>query len=460
MNSIKSIYWQQGLFLKPHHFQYLHAQQQEEIAALRTSIQPYYWGLSKVSVNKQELNDHNLVIDALEVVFRDGTLVRLPQNARISNRSFETRVDEADEEIQVYVGLKMFDKNKPNVIEVDSFDTLEDIDTRYISKSDSLAVSNLYHADETAEVQFLDYCLKLFFDDEIKNLNGYQLLPLAKIRREGDQMLLSSTYTTPLLDINADTHFFEIVKSIQKDLSFHLLQLHEYKLPSNIILQEANYLKYVMALQALSPFAPRLNHMIKTPGMHPWKFYELLLELVAVLSTFSDRVNIFGRLENGNLLLKEYDHTDLYACFDGARTLIKELLDVIIIGPEYILPFTKEASSFTLECPLSLFQARYRYFLLLKAPTHKEEMATAFSRYAKIAAASEIDTIVERSLPGLPFRPYDMPIQGLPEREDSVKYELLIDDPQWNAIQQMQNITIEFDDALEDVAIELVVVKS
>jgi predicted component of type VI protein secretion system len=87
-------------------------------------------------------------------------------------------------------------------------------------------------------------------------------------------------------------------------------------------------------------------------------------------------------------------------------------------------------------------------------------MTEAFSKYAKIAAASEIDTIVERSLPGLPFEPYNMPIQGLPERGDSLKYELLIDDPQWNAIQQMQNITIEFNEALEDVAIELVVLKS
>ena len=460
MNTVKSIYWQQGLFLKPHHFQYLHTQQQEETAQLRKELHPYFWGVSKISVNMLELINHYFVIDELELVFRDGTLVTLSKNALVSSRSFEALMDETEDDIQVYIALKIFNKNAHNVTELDSLEQLENIDTRYISKSESSLINNLYHEDESAEVQFLDYCLKIFFEDEVKNLNGYQILPIAKIKKQSDQTVLSATYTAPLLEVKADANLFETLKSIQKDLTFHLLQLHEYKLPSNIVLQEANYLKYVMALQALSPFSPKLNHMMKTPNMHPWKFYELLLELVAVLSTFSNRVNIFGKLDNGNVLIKDYDHMNLYECFNGMKVLIKELLDVIIIGPEYILPFTKDETSFRLDCPLSIFQARYRYFLVLKAPTDKEHMTKAFTQYAKIAAASEIDVIVERSLPGLPFEPYNMPIQGLPERAESARYELLIDDRQWNAIQQQQNITIEFDDALEDIGIELVVLKN
>ncbi len=460
MNTYKSIYWHQGLFLKPHHFQYLHAQQQEENAKLREHIHPYFWGVSEFKVDKKELLNGNVAVEALEMVFQDGTVVSLPQNARISSRSFETMFNEAEDDIQLYVGLKSFDKRVPNVTEVDSFDNLEEITTRYISGSEAQLVNNLYHEDESAEIQFMDYCLKIFFDDEIKNLNAYQIMPLGKIEKQSEQIVLSTLYTAPLLDIRADANFFEILKSIQKGLSAHLLQLHEYKLPSTIVLEEANYLKYVMALQALSPFAPKLNHMIKTPNMHPWKFYELFLELVAVLSTFSERVNVFGKLENGKLLIRDYDHLNLYDCFSEIKLLINELLDVIIIGPEYVLPFMKNETSFTLDCPVSIFQSKYRYFLLLKTPTDQENMKTNFTEYAKIATASEIDTIVERSLPGLRFEPYDMPIQGLPERGESVTYELLTDDKQWAHIQQMQNMTIEFDEARDDVVIELIVLKN
>ena len=460
MNKFKSIYWHQGLFLKPHHFQYLQAQQQEEYIKLREHIQPYFWGVSKVDINMKELLNSKIVIETLEMVFMDGTSVSLPKNSVISSRSFGTVFNETDDDIQVYIGLKSFNENVPNVTELNSFDNLENINTRYVSNSEPTSANNLYHDDESAEVQFMDYCLKIFFDDEIKNLNGYQILPLAKIKKQSDQIVLSNTYTAPLLDIKADINLLEMIKTIQRDLSSHLLQLHEYKLPSNIILQEANYLKYVMALQVLSPYAPKLNHMLKLPNLHPWKFYEVFLELVAVLSTFSNRVNAFGKLDNGNTLIRDYDHLNLYECFSEVKLLIKELLDVIIIGPEFVLPFTKEETSFTLDCPVSIFQAKYRYFLLFKTPTDQENMTKAFSEFAKIAASSEIDTIVERSLLGLKFEPYPMTIQGLPQRAESVTFELQTDDDRWNAIQQTQNITIEFDEALDDVSIELVVLKN
>ena len=460
MNKFKSIYWHQGLFLKPHHFQYLQAQQQEEYIKLRENIEPYFWGVSKVNIDLKELLNRKIVIEELEMVFMDGTSISLPKNSVISSRSFDTVFNETDDDIQVYIGLKSFNENVPNVTELDSLDDLENVNTRYISNSEPISVNNLYQEDESADVQFMDYCLKIFFDDEVKNLNAYQIIPLTKIQKRSEQIVLSSTYTSPLLGIKADANFLEVIKSIQRDLSSHLLQLHEYKLPSSIVLQEANYLKYVMALQALSPYAPRLNHMLKLPNLHPMKFYELFLELVAVLSTFSNRVNAFGKLENGNTLIRDYDHFNLYECFSEVKLLIKELLDVIIIGPEYVLPFTKNETSFTLDCPVSIFQAKYRYFLLLKTPTDQESMTKAFSKFAKIAASSEIDTIVERSLLGLGLEPYAMAIQGLPQREESVTFELQIDDDRWNAIQQTQNITIEFDEALDDVSMELVVLKN
>ena len=460
MNKFKSIYWHQGLFLKPHHFQYLQAQQQEEYIKLRESMQPYYWGVYKADINLKELLEGKVVIDELEMVFMDGTSVILPKNAVISSRSFDTLFNENGDDIQLYIGLKSFNENVPNVTELETFNDLEEVNTRYVTNSEPTSAHNLYHEDESAEVQFMDYCLKIFFEDEIKNLNGYQITPLAKIKKQSDQIILSNTYTPPLLDIKANTNLLETIKTIQRDLSSHLLQLHEYKLPSNIVLQEANYLKYVMALQALSPYAPKLNHMLKQPNLHPWKLYELFLELVAVLSTFSNRVNAFGKLKNGNTLIRDYDHLNLYDCFNEVKLLIKELLDVIIIGPEFVLPFTKEETSFTLDCPVSIFQAKYRYFLLLKAPTDQEKMATSFLEFAKVAASSEIDTIVERSLLGLKFEPYAMAIQGLPQRAESITFELRTDDDRWNAIQQTQNITIEFDEALDDVSIELVVLKN
>jgi len=460
MNNFKPIYWHQGLFLKPHHFQYLYTEQQQENFKLKQMSQPFFWGISKLEINKKELLNKNIVIEQLELIFRDGTTINFPHNAAVASRTFDDKYDALEENLKFYIGLKSFNKNGVNVTELDSFDNLESVDTRFISNSEAYDVNNLYHKDESAQIQFMDYCLKIFFEDEIQNLNSYQIIPLATIEKQSEQIVIGENYIAPVLDIRCSANLFEIIKTVQKDLTSHVLQLGEYKLPSNIILQEANYLKYIMALQALSPFVPKLNHMMKVSTSHPLKYYELFLELIGVLSTFSNRVNVFGKLDNGVILVGDYDHLNLYECFNNAKILIKELLDVIIIGPDYILPFTKDESTFTLECPIAIFHANYRYFLVVKMPTNKENLKKSFLEFAKIAASSEIDIIVQRSLQGLSFELYDMPIQGLPQRENSTAYELLINNEQWGYIQQKQNMTIEFDEALDDVSIELIVLKS
>jgi len=460
MNTSKSIYWHQGLFLKPHHFQYLHAQQQEENLKLRKSIHPYFWGVSKLNIDEKELLSKNILIRELELVFMDGTSIDISQNAVVKSRYFNEFYDDTDSDLKIYIGLKNFNKDTLNVTEIDSLNDTKDINTRFITNSEATNAKNLYHKDEDAQIQFMDYYLKIFFEDEIKSINDYQIIQIAQIEKQSENPLLDNKFTPPLLNIEANLNLFETLRAIQKDLTSHVIQLQEYKLSSDALLKEPNYLKYATALQTLSMYAPQLNHMLKTKDIHPWKYYEVFLKLVGVLSTFSNRVNIFGKLENGTYLIRDYDHLNLSKCFDDIKMLINELLDVIIIGPEYILPFTKEETTFTLDCPVSIFHAKYRYFLVVKTPSNKDALQKSFLEFAKIASSSEIDTIVRRSLLGLPFELYEMPIQGLPQREDSYYYELLTNNKRWEHIQQTQNITIEFDEATDDVSIELIVLKN
>ncbi|MEA1892864.1 MAG: type VI secretion system baseplate subunit TssK [Campylobacterota bacterium] len=459
MNTLKPIYWHQGLFLKPHHFQYLQAYQQQDALVVKENLEPYFWGVSKLDIDKKELLNKNFLIQNLELIFMDGTVVNLPDNALLKSRSFEKLYNDMLEDLKVYVGIKSFTQSELNVTQLDSYENLKNIDTRFISKKDAIKVNNLYHEDESADVQFMDYYLKIFFEDEIEDLNSYQIIPLAKIKKQSEQVVLSDSFTPPLLNIKVDANFFEIIKIIQKDLTSHAFQLQEYKLPLDSLADEPNYLKYITALQALSNYLPKLNHMLKTPNIHPWHYYGIFTQIIGILSTFSTRVNIFGKSDSGNYLIQEYDHLNLYECFNEIRLLISELLDGIIIGPDYILAFNKDETSFTLDCPVTIFHAKYRYYLVLKTPTQTQRLQESFVSFAKIATSTEIESIVQRSLPGLPFEIFNFPIQGLPQRENSVYLELMTEDSHWASILQAQNIAIEFDDALDDVTIELVVLK-
>ena len=459
MNNQKRIYWHQGLFLKPHHFQYLELFNSQDSLALQEQTKPYFWGLTKLSIDEKELLNKNFLLKELDIIFPDGSIVSVPKNAVVANRFFDKKIEENVKDFKVYIGLKKLGADEINVTELDSYENLLNIDTRFITKTDVHEMNNLYQEDETADIPFLDYFLKIVFEDEIEELNGYQVLPIAKINISQEQISLSDDFVPPLLDINRDKILFEMIKKIEKNLTLHSMQLEEYKLPFETIIQEPNYLKYMMALQGLGGLLPKLKHMSSSSVMHPWEYYEVLLQVVGVLSTFSNRVNLFGKMENGNYLISPYEHLNLYKCFEDVSLLIDELLDAIIIGPDYILPFTKENTTFTLDCPVSIFQAKYRYFVSLKTATNKEKIERDFLEYGKLAASSQIETIVQRSLPGLPFDKYDMPIQGMPQNSQVSIFELFTDDVQWTHIQETQNITIEFEDAQDELSIELIILK-
>ena len=459
MHSLKPIFWHQGLFLKPHHFQYLQAYEEENNSVAKQNSTPYFWGVSKLIIDEKELFDKNFAIEALQMVFLDGTTVDLNKDAIVSTRSFAKRYSDNTKALQLYIGLKKFDKNRVNVTEVDAYESLISIDTRFVSKRETTAVNNLYHKDDPAQVQFMDYYLKIFFEDEIADLHDYELLPLVKIVEENGQMVLDRHSTAPLLHIEADTNFFELIKTMQKNLTQHAYQLEEYKLSPSKLLQEPDYLKYFMALQSLSQVIPTLNHMLKTPHIHPWHYYGHFAQAIGMLSNFSTRINLLGKLDNGSYLLKEYEHNNLYECFDAMKILIGELLDDIIIGPDFVLPFSREDTSFSLECDVTIFQARYQYYLVIKAPDTSDDLSNNFSHFAKISSRGKIDTIVQRSLPGLLCERYDLPLQGFPQEEGNYYFKINTDDKNWIDIQQSQTIVIAWEDAPTDTLIELVVLK-
>ncbi len=122
MNTLKPIYYHQGLFLKPHHFQYQQAYQQQDALTIKENIEPYFWGVSKLTIDKKELLNKNFLLQDLELVLMDGTVVKLPQNALATVRSLESM--ELDEGVKVFVGLKSFKQDSVNVTQLDSYENI------------------------------------------------------------------------------------------------------------------------------------------------------------------------------------------------------------------------------------------------------------------------------------------------------------------------------------------------
>ncbi len=89
MEPKRPILWHQGLFLQPHHFQYL----EDYIKDFYTPFIRYrvndLWGVVKADINLDSLNEFVFELNKGEFIFKDGSWVVFPGNSILKSRSFK-----------------------------------------------------------------------------------------------------------------------------------------------------------------------------------------------------------------------------------------------------------------------------------------------------------------------------------------------------------------------------------
>lgn len=97
----------------------------------------------------------------------------------------------------------------------------------------------------------------------------------------------------------------------------------------------------------------------------PRDAYVLMSQLIGELSCFTERINGLSETEKGMRLLPKFNHEDPYSCFFEANRLIWELLNEIIIGPEYIIQLRKEEIGWVAELPPESLDRRNNFYLIM-----------------------------------------------------------------------------------------------
>ncbi len=448
------VFWFQGLFLQPQHFQ-----QQEiylqKINAYQLENFNYYWGISELKFRKSSLVENLLEIEKVKALFPDKTYVDYPQNAILRPRSLKNL--DGTKETLVYLGLKKLMPDSSNVTE-----DIEEgvIGTRFVSSPDPRDVKDIYLADSpVAKVRFLQYVLNIFFEEELESLNDYYLLPLAKVKKEEKGWTITSDFLPPLLNVKNFSYFSNFLLQLKEHILSKLQTLEGYKLnkdsQSNNF--EIGYLRYLLALLVLNRNIPLLEQFIQSNSLHPFKLYSYLSQLVGELSTFTDRINALGITSENKKLLTGYQHNNLYQSFSELILLLEELLDAIVIGAENILRLTRKEDLFEVSLPLNLLQDKFNYCLVIT--TQEESSIPSLESLAKISTSSHLETLIARALPGLPFFQRTSPPPGLPKKEHTYFFVLEKDSKIWPRIKESGDLALYWENAPEDASVDLVISK-
>jgi len=456
----KQLFWHQGLFLQPQHLQ-LNSRYQESLnLPFKQYLQPHFWGVGDYKIQTAALSNRSFHLVSGRFVFPDLTYVEVPGNGIVLPRSFDMDWEEGSRHFGVYLGLRKFSNTNRNVTVVADEAGPGDVNTRWVTTNVAEKIKDLHQEGPEADVQKLTYVLRIFWESEKDQLGDYELIPLAKLERDQDNVKLVDQYVPPCLSIGADTTLFQIIKEIRDQIGARSRQLESYKRDRGLHSAQfgARDMVYLLALRSLNRYASLLNHFTSTNQGHPWQVFGLLGQLVAELSTFSADISYTGEDGQGQRLLREYDHTRLGDCFISALSLVTQLLDQITAGPEYMLPMQFDGTYFGTEMPPAIFEGRNRFYIVIETEEDPQKILPALEGIAKLGSRESLPILIARSLSGIGLEHMATPPQELPRRSHALYFQVDHHSDQWVQVQKGRNLALYWDTAPEDLKVELMAV--
>ena len=277
---------------------------------------------------------------------------------------------------------------------------------------------------------------------------------------DGENLVYAQDFIPPMVTMTASPELNRLIKELRDELAGRAFQLST---TSNTSTQSSafdpNLLRYRIGLQTLSRYVPRLFHVMETPDVHPWDIYGFLRELIGEVSNFTHDVNFLGENSDGERLLPAYQHNNIGECFNAARQLISQLLNEISIGPQFMVDMDFDGKLFTTQIPSEFFDQQVDFYLVLNTRESWSDHAQSFLTTAKLADKDTVGILAERSLPGVGLYHMPSPPPGLPKKAYANYVRVDIHDEKWQQVQLKQDVALLWDEAPEELNIELVILK-
>ncbi len=456
----RPLYWHQGLFLQPQHFQLQDGFNQSTLTPLHRKLVPHFWGVGGMAVTSASLGNRSIGLTSGEFLFQDMTYAVIPDNAVIASRSFENAWEDGGEPFMIYLGLKKLSAAGENVSVVPDLSQLDEVTTRFVATEETEAVKDQHGNGPTAQVRHLHLVLRFFWQTEIDQVGDYELIPLVLLERQGDAVATSQHYIPPCLNLSAVPVLDRLIKEVRDQISARGRQLEAYKRDRGIHSAEfgSRDMVFLLALRSLNRYVSTLVHLTEAGQIHPWTAYGVLRQLIGEMTTFSERISVTGALEDGTVLIPAYRHEDLWACFSAAQTLITQLLDEITAGPEYMMPLLFDGTYYAADLPPAIFEGRNRFYLALETESDPQTLLASVEQIAKFSSREYLPILIARSLPGIKLTYLQAPPQELPRRANTLYFQIDHHGESWAQVQNGNNLALYWDAAPEDLKAELMAV--
>jgi type VI secretion system protein ImpJ len=307
--------WNEGMFLRPHHFQAADRFWSDQLGTSVAWTTPYSYGIRSIDFSREAIANSQFELTAAEARLADGTLVELGQE--LDRLDLKGAFADA-ETVRVCLAVP---KLRPGIRNVSSGE--EESGYRFEELSQEVPDAN-YGGNEQP-VEFLKLRVRLCLSTD--SLSGYEVLPIAQIRRAvsadgGPQ--LDADYAPPLLNLRCWPDLDRDVIRGTHDLIGQKIEVVSKQVRDRGITlgsSDPGDLERIFMLQVLNEADATLGAMTRSSMQHPYPMFVEMCRVVGMLSIFGKE----RRLPD----LPVYDHDNLMFIFKQLREHVKLLLGTV-----------------------------------------------------------------------------------------------------------------------------------
>ena len=433
----RAVHWNEGMFLRPHHLQA--AQRYASAHLHRSSLfdQHYNWGLRSLDIDKEALANHRLVVRALQIRLRDGTIVSVPEDGELPEINLKTAFG-ADSTATVYLGVPVVHVGRANLAGERPLEG-----GRYLVDTLDLEDENTGLNPQPVEVRRLNLQLLLSTQDHA----GFEVLPIASFEKSAGADATPKVYLPyipPVVGCDAWPPLAtDILQAIYDRVGRKIEILSDMVLSRGISLetQSQGDALIVNHLRVLNEAYALLGILAFAQGVHPLTAYYELCRLVGQLAFFGET----RRAPD----LPRYDHDDLGRCFYAVKKHIDSLL-YEIKEPDYkSRPFEGAGKRMQVTLEPAWLETVWQMFVGVKSPLRPEEcvgLLTKGQLDMKIGSSEKVDRIFQMGAMGLKFTHTPTPPRALPNVAGLVYFQVSRDSDEWENVRKTLTLAIRLNE--------------
>ncbi|WP_318466718.1 type VI secretion system baseplate subunit TssK [Photobacterium leiognathi] len=415
MSSKSRVIWNEGLFIKPQHFQQEQRYFESIIDERFNSVGLYLYGVTELSLNLEYLSFGRIAIERVAGIMPDGTPFHIPQRDLLPD-ALEIADSSLANQI-IYLTLPLRSDSLPEVSWNDAVGN-----TRYKSQRQEVRDIHSMQGDTCLlDVGSASLRLMLGKDDR----SAYTSIALARIleKRPDGSVVLDNSFIPCHLNVKAVPKlqaFISEVASLMRERAKNIAS--RLSSPSQGgVADVADF----MLLQMLNRTQPKLQHIARLRAVHPEMLYKEITSICGELATFTDESRMA-------LEFPSYDHDMPEHSFVPVMSMLRQALSIVLEPRAVSIQINKRKYGLmvaTIQDTNLVTDAEF--ILAVRARMPQDELRKLFLQQIKVASVEKIRELISLQLPGISLSPLPVAPRQLPYHAGYTYFQLDKNSSNW-----------------------------